>query len=191
MICGFVVHHIQQRSCCQLKQTYNLRPVHSLITFLALSENSIIMASIHLPDSLTFRHMIMRLRLMVVCVGFFLSSPGRGIAHQAVWPVSLVTGALGARWILFILRSTTNLEPRGKCSVMTGTHDAGSGSWLAPASGAGKEWRRGAEREAGDRTFAHMACPGEALAPRLPCLVAGGRAGMQQRYPSPSRVMWR
>jgi hypothetical protein len=84
MICGFVVHHIQQRSCCQLKQTYNLRPVHSLITFLALSENSSIMASILLPDSLTFPHMMMRLRLMVVCVGFFLSSPGCGIAHQAL-----------------------------------------------------------------------------------------------------------
>lgn len=72
-------------------------------------------------------------------------------------------------------------------------HDAGSGSWLPlpPASGAGKGWRRGAEREAGERTFAHMVCPGEALDPRLPCLAAGGRAGRQQRYPPPSRVMWR
>jgi hypothetical protein len=63
-------------------------------------------------------------------------------------------------------------------------HDAGSGSWLAPASGAGKGWRRGAERQAGERTFAHMACPGEHW-------LGSGRAGRQQRYPPPSCVMWR
>jgi hypothetical protein len=87
-----------------------------------------------------------------------------------VWPVSLVAGALGARWILFILRSTTNLEPRGKCSVVTGTTQGrGRGYLLPPGLGRG-----GGVEQSGRQGSARL------LTWRVPGstgLAAGGQAG--------------
>ena len=141
-----------------------------------------------------------------------LPPPASGIAHQNVWPVSFVAGALGVRSFISILLAI--LSPVGcKCSVMTSTTQgrvrlttpcqltpAVANNCLLPPGSGGVRGGAEEEREAGERTSAHMACLRE-HGPRLSLLLAStptchrrwaeGRQAALSIYPSPSRVMWR